>query len=115
MMKVEYEKPKMTFVSLQNQDNVAETCWGNHSGAYKYYDTAGSGYVAFTLENNSCSAEDKLVMFFYSDKNDQTPEQIYAGDPRYEEIFEKVTAGGGNYGSPFKGEQQFPDTPSGMS
>ncbi len=114
MAKEVYEKPKMTFVSLHNQDNVAEKCWGNHGTGYKYYDTAGSGYVAFTLENNSCSAESGLIMFFYEGQNDTEPEQIYSGDPRYDEIFAKVTAGG-NYGSPFKGEDQFPDSPADMS
>ena len=109
-----YEKPKMTFVSLQNRENVAEKCWGNHSTGYKYYDTVGSGYVAFTLANNSCSAEDKLLMYFYEDKNDKEPEEIFRGDPRYDEIYGKVTVGG-NYGSSFKGEEQFPDTPAGMS
>lgn len=116
MAKVVYEKPKMTFVSLQNENNVAATCWGNHGKDYKYYDTAGSGYLAFTVTNGSCSAQYGFDVYFYEDKNDKEPDQLFEGDPRYDELWNKVVeASGGNYGSPFKGEDQFPNSPAGMS
>lgn len=108
-----YEKPILKFTPLQNKEDIAETCWGNHSGKYKYYDTVGTGYVGFTLENNSCSADVGLLMYFYKDESDPGT-QIFPGDPKYDQVYELVTAEG-NYGSPFKGEENFPDSPSGMS
>lgn len=117
MMPKTYEKPKMTFVSLENQENIANTCWGNHGTGYKYYDTLGVGYVAFTIEAKSCTAADgALQMYYYDSKDDKEPEQIFAGDQHYDEAYNKlIEVSGGSYGQPFKGEDNFPDTPGGMS
>lgn len=112
-----YEKPKMTFVSLQNQKAVADKCWGNHGTGYKYYDTAGPGYVAFTIEAGSCTAESgALQMLYYDSKEDTSPEWISSGNTYYDEAYEKLlSVSGGSFGQPFKGEESFPDTPGGMS
>ena len=112
-----YEKPKMTFVSLQNQKAVADKCWGNHGTGRKYYDTAGPGYVAFTIEAGSCTAnQGALQMFYYDSKEDEFAEPISSGNQYYDEAYDKlISASGGNYAQPFKGEESFPDTPGGMS
>lgn len=117
MAKEVYEKPKMTFVSLHNQDNVAEKCWGNHGTGFKYYDTVGAGYVAFTIAAGSCTADDgALLMYYYEYNGDPQGEQIFTGDPRYDETYSKIMAeSGGSYGQPFKGGDQFPNDPGGMS
>lgn len=116
-MQATYEKPKMVFVTLQNQDNIAEKCWGNHGTGFKYYDTVGQGYVAFTIADGSCTADGgALQMYYYEYKGDTSGEPIAAGDPRYNEVYNKIMAeSGGSYGQPFKGEASFPDDPSGMS
>ena len=55
-------------------------------------------------------------MLYYESITDAEPEQIYKGDPRYTETYNKImAASGGSYGQPFKGEENFPDSPSGMS
>ena len=112
-----YEKPILKFTPLQNKEDIAETCWGNHGNGYKYYDTAGSGYVAFGIADGSCTAAGgALQMLYYESITDAEPEQIYEGDPRYTETYNKImAASGGSYGQPFKGEENFPDSPSGMS
>lgn len=116
-MRIQYEKPKMTFVSLRSRENIADTCWGNHGTGYKYYDTAGAGYVAFTIAAGSCTAEGgALQMIYYSSKNDTVGTAISAGHPQYDETYRKVMdASGGSYGQPFKGSNGFPDSPGGMS
>lgn len=112
-----YEKPKMTFVSLQNQKAVADKCWGHHGTGYKYYDTAGSGFVSFTIAGGSCTTADgALQMNYYDSKEDTSPESISSGNQYYDEVFEKLmSVSGGSYAQPFKGEDSFPDTPDGMS
>ena len=55
-------------------------------------------------------------MLYYESKTDTEPEQIYKGNPLYDETYDKImAASGGSYGQPFKGEDKFPDSPSGMS
>lgn len=117
MEKMTYEKPKAKFVSLQNQENVADKCWGNHGTGYKYYDTAGSGFVSFTIAEGSCTADQgALLMYFYEYKGDPEGEQIFEGNPKYDEVYQKIMAeSGGSYGQPFKGEDKFPDDPGKMS
>lgn len=116
-----YKKPKMSFVSLQNRENIAEKCWGNHGTgtAYKFYDTAGPGYVRFYPSGESCgNSEDKpeLIMEYYDSKDDETPESISKGDPRYDETYQKISdVSNGKWGSPFKGEGYFPNNHDGMS
>lgn len=110
-----YEKPKMTFVSLYNKENIAEKCWGNHGTGVKYYDTVGEGYVSFSIPDGSCTMENGLIMVYYKDQNDPgTP--IYEGNQYYDEVYNKIlTTSNGSWGQSFKGEKLFPDDPSGMS
>lgn len=48
-MKHDYVKPEIKLVSLQNSDSIANTCWGNQGKSYKYYDTAGAGFIRFNV------------------------------------------------------------------
>lgn len=112
-----YEKPKMHFVPLRNDEKIANKCWGNHGTGYEYYDTHGSGFVGFTIANGSCTTEDQLQVVFYKDKNDKTGTPVYPGNPQYDEFYQALldASEGGSYGQPFKGEEKFPDDPGGMS
>lgn len=106
----------MKFVSLRSNENVADKCWGNHGKGVKYYDTAGAGYVSFSISEGSCTTEGQLVVMYYESKYDTTPEPISEGHPAYDEFYAKLMSiSGGSYAQPFKGESSFPDTPSGMS
>lgn len=107
----------MTFVPLENQENIADKCWGNHGTGHKYYDTMGVGYVSFTIEAGSCTAKDgALKMYYYDSKDDKEPEQIFPGDEHYDEAYSKLLeVSGGSYGQPFKGGSTFPDSSGGMS
>lgn len=123
MNKQNYTKPELKFVTLRNQESVAEKCWGNHGTGYEYYDTMGKGYVGFTIAEGSCTTEGGQLEVYYYPEKDTPKDQgtpIYAGHPKYakqyEEFYKKLTeASGGSYGQPFKGEKDFPDDPGGMS
>ena len=53
MMTETYEKPKMKFVSLRNEEAVANTCWGYHGTDTKLYcDVSGEGYFSFRLQED---------------------------------------------------------------
>ena len=112
-----YDKPRMLFVELKNKERVADKCWGNHGTGYKYYDTTGTGYVAFTIEAGSCTADSGAIqMYYYDSKEDDEPERVYEGNKYYDETYRKLLeSSGGSYGQPFKGESEFPDTPEQMS
>lgn len=118
-----YEKPQLKFVSLRNQESVAEKCWGNHGTGYEYYDTMGKGYVGFTIAPGSCTTEGGQLQVYYYPEKDTPKEEgilIYKDHPQYGKQYtefynELQRVSGGSYGQPFKGEAQFPDDPGDMS
>lgn len=117
-----YEKPKMKIVSLQNNEKIADTCWGNHSeDTQRYFDTVGTGYVGFYIAGGNCNLWDEqnnvyyLVVNYYDHKGDTTAEKLPTDDPRYQLMFERLMKEGGNHGQPFHGESNYPDKPDGMS
>ena len=105
----------MNFVSLRNESSIAATCWGNHGKSAKYYDTAGAGYVEFSIADGSCTTQGLLRVLYYDSKGDTEPEQIFAGDKRYDELLKELEGAGGSWGQPFKGSENFPDNPDDMS
>ena len=117
MEKMTYEKPKAKFVSLQNQENVAEQCWGTHGKNQWYYDTIGEGFVSFYISDGSCTTESQLQVVFYENKHDTTGEILGENDPKYQEVLYKIldSCGGSSYGQNFKGDKDFPNNPGGMS
>ena len=36
MLNTVYEKPKMEFVNVQNENKIANTCWGHHNKGLHY-------------------------------------------------------------------------------
>lgn len=108
-MKMEkYEKPTLKFVSLRNENAVADTCWGYHgSGKVLYCDIPGEGYCSFQIGGGSCDLNLINVMYYDSEgiSSAATSEQIAA-----------LTAAinkGGNNGQPYKGMGSIviPDAP----
>lgn len=60
-----YEKPDLKFVSLRNNGVVAAgNCWSDEAssgGKTWYYDSAGKGYIEFTLDQNCSGNLDGLT------------------------------------------------------
>lgn len=100
-----YEKPKMKFVALRNEETVANTCWGYHGTDTKlYWDIPGEGYLSFQIASGSCSigehGEGVINVQYYTD------EENYSGASS-EQISQLVAAlmqSGGESGNPYKGE-----------
>ncbi len=101
--KVAYEKPSLKFVSLRNEESVANTCWGHHSsGKVLFCDTPGTGYVSFQIKNGSCTL-DLINVTYYVNKSDSgTP--VASGSDKYNELDNILRKTGGESGNPYKGE-----------
>lgn len=112
-----YEKPQMKMVSLRSDKNIADTCWGNHSeSTQRYFDSLGKGFVGFYISGDNCGlTKDALVVNYYESREDTTAERLQKDDSRFEELYTKLVESGGESGNPFKGEENFPDNPGGMS
>lgn len=105
MEKEIYEKPSMKFVSIRNEEAVANTCWGGHSGALAWnYDTSGTGYVSFQIMGGKCSLDGLTVTYHNIPEDKQKA--------AYDEMYAALMNSGGAQGNPFKGEGgDFPVNP----
>lgn len=116
-MNKQYEKPSVKMVPLRSNESVANTCWGNHGPTtQRYWDTEGVGYVSFYCSGSSCGlTKQNLVVYYYDKKNDKEPDKVEPGTELHTKVYDKLLTSGGDSGNPFKGEEQFPDNPGGMS
>lgn len=109
----EYEKPALKFVSVRNEEAVANTCWGYGGTDTKLYcDIPGEGYVSFQIGNKKCSL-DIINVTYYDGNGIGTPassEQIAALD-------KILRQSGGESGNPYSGEGStvIPGTPGDWS
>lgn len=111
-MTTSYEKPSLKFVSVRNEESVADTCWGGHGNRETwYYDTEGAGYVSFQIGGDKCHLSLDQVTY-YTDKNDSgTP--LTEGSAKYIELQNALVTSGGESGNPFKGQgAEFPTDPN---
>ena len=109
-----YEKPAMNFVSLRNENTVADKCWGHaNKGAVMYCDIEGEGYCSFQIGGTSCTlGTDNLIYVNYHEgQEDKDGTPIYAGDPRYTELESILVKAGGSTGNPYKGTDIVFDNP----
>ena len=129
MSEVRYEKPSMKYVSLRNESNVADTCWGHHNkGTTLYCDIDGPGWTSFQIAAGSCSLN-LINVYYYTDTNgngkaDKEDEGILiASDEKhvsteytnqYTSLFNKLKEASGSDGNSFKGESEIyvPDNPT---
>lgn len=106
-----YEKPRLTFVSLRDEKSVANTCWGGSGNSMTwYYDTKGKGYVSFQIGGVSCTLN--LSNVIYYEEKDGNGTHLSENDVKYQELYAALESSGGDLGNPFKGEGiNFPHTP----
>ena len=105
-----YEKPELKFVSLRNEDAVANTCWGYHGTTTKLFcDISDKGFVSFQIAAGSCTLNLINVMYYGTDTNgdgsitkEDTP--IEATESQIQELDNILRNSGGESGNPFKGE-----------
>lgn len=109
----EYEKPALKFVSVRNEEAVANTCWGYHgTDTVLYCDAPGEGYFSFQIGGGSCALN--LVNILYYDSNGNSGQ---ATDQQKAILTEILKNSGGNQGNPYSGEGStvFPDHPGNWS
>lgn len=100
MMTETYEKPKMKFVSLRNEEAVANTCWGYHGkSTVLYCDIPGEGYCSFQIGGSSCTLN--LINITYYDGNNKASQ---ATSQQIAELEKILRASGGESGNPYSGE-----------
>lgn len=106
-----YEKPRLTFVSLRDEKSVANTCWGGHGNRLTwYYDTKGKGYVSFQIGGGECTLNLSNVIYYEEKDGNGVP--LNKNDTKYQELWAALKASKGESGNPFKGEGvDFPNTP----
>lgn len=108
-----YEKPAMKFVSLMNEEAVANTCWGYHgTDTLLYCDIPGEGYFSFQIAGGSC-ALNAINIVYYDGEGNVSP---YT-DEQYNQLMSILTSAGGQSGNPYKGEGTtiIPDHPGNWS
>lgn len=102
MNMVTYEKPRMTFVSLRNEEKVAATCWGNHGKGIVYYcDIPTVGYMSFEIGAGAC--ELNLINVTYYEEQGAAGEFVGPDDYRYEQLMTRLAGAGGSAGNPYRG------------
>lgn len=105
-----YEKPALKFVSVRNEEKIANTCWGFHgTGTSLYCDITGKGFVSFQIGGSSCELNLINVQYYGEDTNgdgkitqDDTSKQ--ATTEQEHELYEILVNAGGNKGTSFREE-----------
>lgn len=97
-----YEKPVIKFVSLKNEEAIANTCWGHHNkGTVLYCDIPGEGYCSFQIEEGSCALKLINVKYYYGVEDQNGSE---ADKDQVAALASILENSGGNQGTPYKGE-----------
>lgn len=105
-----YEKPELNFVSLRNEEKIANTCWGYHgTGTNLYCDIGGTGFVSFQIAEGPCALNVINVQYYGKDTNnnnkiDANDVPVPATDAQKTELNDILVKSGGAEGNPFKGE-----------
>ncbi len=96
----EYEKPALKFVSVRNEETVANTCWGYHGSDTKLYcDVSGEGYFSFQIAGGSCTLNAINIVYYDGEGNVSSYTQA-----QYDELMKILNSAGGESGNPYKGE-----------
>lgn len=103
-----YEKPSMQFVSLRNEETVADTCWGHHgTNTRMYCDVSGEGFLSFRIADGSCTLNIIDVLYHKGHDDKEGTSLTSAIDPdgkMYAELEAILRKAGGESGNPYKGD-----------
>ena len=103
----------MKFVSLMNEEAVANTCWGHHgTDTLLYCDIPGEGYFSFQIAGGSCALNAINIVYYDGEGN----EASYTTE-QYNQLMSILKNAGGESGNPYKGEGTtiIPDHPGNWS
>ena len=97
-----YERPALKFVSLRNENTVANTCWG-HAGTSQvlYCDIPGQGYCSFQISSANCSLDILTNVMYYEYNGAEAAGATAAQQSALKTV---LIESGGSQGNPFRGE-----------
>ena len=100
----------MKKVSLQNENRVADTCWGYHGTDTRLYcDLEGEGWASFQIADGACALSLINVQYHTDSNNSGAADDGDIGvplpttDPKYKELNDILLKSGGGEGNPYKG------------
>lgn len=101
MLNTVYEKPKMEFVNVQNENKIANTCWGHHNkGTTLYCDLPGEGWCSFQIARGNCSLNLINIQYYQSENTPGIP----ANEDQISSLTSILVNSGGTDGNPYAGE-----------
>lgn len=101
MLNTVYEKPKMEFVNVQNENKIANTCWGHHNkGTTLYCDLPGEGWCSFQIAQGNCSLNLINIQYYQSENTPGIP----ANEDQISSLTSILVNSGGTDGNPYAGE-----------
>ena len=101
-MKRTYASPKIEYVQVHSNQNVADICWAyGKNGKKFYYDIPGYGYAILHVTNRSC-ASSTIIGVEFSDPSGMTSNDIAAAEAYMQRVIAEAKATAGNNAQPFK-------------
>ena len=101
-MKRTYASPKIEYVQVHSNQNVADICWAyGKNGKEFYYDIPGYGHAILHVTDKSC-ASTTLIGVEFSDSASMTSAQIAAAEAYMQKVIAESKAIAGNNAQPFK-------------
>ena len=102
-MKRTYASPKIEYVQVHSNQNVADICWAyGKNGKKFYYDVPGYGYAILKVVGGSCT-HSAVIGVEFSDPSGMTSAQIAAAEAYMQQVIAEAKATAGNKAQPFKG------------
>ena len=101
-MKRTYASPKIEYVQVRSNQNVADICWAyGKNGKKFYYDIPGYGYAILHVTTRNC-ASSTIIGVEFSDPAGMTSAQIAAAEAYMQKVVAESKAAAGNNAQPFK-------------
>lgn len=91
----------MEFVNVQNENKIANTCWGHHNkGTTLYCDLPGEGWCSFQIARGNCSLNLINIQYYQSENTPGIP----ANEDQISSLTSILENSGGTDGNPYAGE-----------
>ena len=101
-MKRPYASPKIEYVQVHSNQNVADICWAYaKNGKEFYYDIPGYGYAILQIVGGSCTSS-AMIGVEFSDPSGMTSSDIAAAEAYMQRVIAEAKATAGNKAQPFK-------------
>ena len=101
-MKRPYASPKIEYVQVHSNQNVADICWAYAQNGKKfYYDIPGYGHAILKVVGGSCN-HSAVIGVEFSDPSGMSSSDIAAAEAYMQQVIAEAKAIAGNKAQPFK-------------